>query len=187
MSTHISISEAVKRSGLSVNGITRAINSNRFKAYRTLQGNRNVWRIEVASFTKYYKTCRRRYKKEASERAPMISRGYRYIYKPEHPRAHFDGYVAEHILVAEAKYGRAILPSEDVHHKDFDRLNNAPDNILVFTNRAEHRKHGHGELAKLMGKISRRPDLVELCLGVIEMSKEDLSVVTELLNKESTL
>lgn len=50
----------------------------------------------------------------------------------------------QHRLVAELILGRALLPSEVVHHKDENKHNNSPDNLEVLT-RAEHmRKHGLG-------------------------------------------
>ena len=64
--------------------------------------------------------------------------GYRWIYRPEQLRAHSNGYVYEHIIVAEEKLGRSLLPGERVHHCDGDRLNNAPDNLEVFASQAEH-------------------------------------------------
>ena len=63
--------------------------------------------------------------------------GYAYIYAPDHPYNSMNGYVAFHRLVAEEKLGRLILPDEIVHHIDGNKLNNAPENLVVIT-RAEH-------------------------------------------------
>lgn len=68
----------------------------------------------------------------------MMSNGYRCLYRPEHPRAHPNGYVYEHILVAEATIGRPLSPGEVVHHRDFNKTNNAPENLQVFGSQAEH-------------------------------------------------
>ena len=44
--------------------------------------------------------------------------GYIYIREPNHPNAHKDGYVAEHIKVMAAVLGRPLRRGEDeVHHK----------------------------------------------------------------------
>lgn len=43
-----------------------------------------------------------------------------------------------HRVVAEQKLGRKLLPGEVVHHIDGDRLNNHPDNLMVFSSQAEH-------------------------------------------------
>ena len=71
--------------------------------------------------------------------------GYRLLYRPEHPRAHPNGYVYEHILVAEATLGRPLVKGEVVHHIDHDRLNNSPDNLQVFVSHSEHLRREHQE------------------------------------------
>jgi HNH endonuclease len=64
--------------------------------------------------------------------------GYRYRYSPDDPRA-ICGYVAEHRLVVGD-----LDPREVIHHKDGDRLNNAPENLQRMT-RAEHAHHHYVE------------------------------------------
>ena len=70
--------------------------------------------------------------------------GYVAILSPSHPRAWSNGYVFEHILIAERALGRELEwygpgdpRSEIVHHLDGDRTNNAQSNLLVTTY-AEH-------------------------------------------------
>lgn len=65
-------------------------------------------------------------------------KGYRLIRMPEHPRARANGYVLEHILVAETILGRRLKPNEEVHHKDRDRANNEPDNLHIYDSHLEH-------------------------------------------------
>lgn len=43
----------------------------------------------------------------------------------------------EHLGVAEASVGRALLPGEIVFHRDRNRRNNSPENLQVFPTRAE--------------------------------------------------
>ena len=43
-----------------------------------------------------------------------------------------------HRIVAAAKLGRPLTKDEDVHHKDGDKLNFAPDNLEVLG----HKEHG---------------------------------------------
>ena len=64
--------------------------------------------------------------------------GYRCIYFPEHPRAHPNGYVYEHIVIAEAALGRPLRDREVIHHSDGNKLNNAPENICVLSSQSEH-------------------------------------------------
>lgn len=69
--------------------------------------------------------------------------GYRIVYEPEHPRAmrsrNWNGYVYEHIKVAESTLDRPLMDDEEVHHLDLDRANNRPENLLVLRS-SQHRK-----------------------------------------------
>ena len=65
--------------------------------------------------------------------------GYVEIFLPEHHRARKNGYVFEHILIAEVKYGRKILAKEQVHHIDGNKQNNEPSNLEVLS-ASEHSK-----------------------------------------------
>ena len=47
----------------------------------------------------------------------------------------------EHRVVAEAVLDRQLQPGEVVHHEDQDRLNNYPDNLIVFPTQAAHALH----------------------------------------------
>ena len=65
---------------------------------------------------------------------------YKQLYKPDHHRADFTGMVSVHILVAEEELGRPLKKGEIVHHKDFNKLNSDPDNLLFPITRPEHQK-----------------------------------------------
>ena len=43
-----------------------------------------------------------------------------------------------HRVVAEKMLGRALRPGEVVHHIDENKLNNRPENLMVFSSQAEH-------------------------------------------------
>lgn len=76
----------------------------------------------------------------------MLLNGYPAIYYPSHPKAYSNGIVYEHIIMAEKKLGRLLLPDETVHHIDHDRTNNNLDNLLVFASQEDHgRFHGTEE------------------------------------------
>lgn len=75
---------------------------------------------------------------------PLLGQ-YKYIIDKTHPRANSEGAVYEHIIAAEQKLNRPLLPEEVVHHKDLNKLNNNPENILVFASNGDHsRFHSSG-------------------------------------------
>lgn len=70
--------------------------------------------------------------------------GYRVIFDPSNPSAmsndNWNGWVYEHIAIAEKQIGRRLQREEVVHHLDFNRGNNRTENLLVLT------KGMHGKL-----------------------------------------
>ncbi len=80
---------------------------------------------------------------DTNSKKPRIVNGYRIIYLPDHPKAmtssNWNGWVYEHIVVAEQKKGRPLGDNEVVHHLDFDRSNNRSENLLII-DRGEHSK-----------------------------------------------
>jgi len=71
----------------------------------------------------------------------VASNGYVLIRAPGHPMADKRGYVYEHRLVASRMLGRLLLSNEQVHHKDGDTKNNAPENLEVVQSMAHHKVH----------------------------------------------
>jgi len=70
------------------------------------------------------------------------SKGYVYIYNPEHPNAHKRGYVLEHRLVMEKKLGRYLTKEEEVHHNK-GKQDNLPEDLRLFKSKSEHQQYEH--------------------------------------------
>ena len=67
--------------------------------------------------------------------------GYVWVYKPNHPRAHQNGMVFEHILVMEKRLGRPILKSESIHHKNGNKDDNRIENLELMTKQKHTSNH----------------------------------------------
>lgn len=63
------------------------------------------------------------------------SDGYSLVAQASHPRARQNGYVAEHILIAEAALGHALPPQAVVHHSESKQNNRA---LVICENLAYH-------------------------------------------------
>jgi hypothetical protein len=68
--------------------------------------------------------------------------GYVYILLPDHPHALKNGYIGEHIVIAERSIGRYLNKGEVVHHINKIKNDNRPDNLMVLTNSSHSKAHG---------------------------------------------
>lgn len=75
----------------------------------------------------------------------ISSEGYRMVYAKGHPRCWENDHVREHILVAEQKLGRPLLPDEVVHHINGIKTDNRPENLEVKTNSQHVSEHFRGK------------------------------------------
>ena len=66
-------------------------------------------------------------------------RGYILVMAKGHPRANRDGYVGEHVLVAERALGRYITSEHPVHHVDGQPANNKSRNLVVCQDQGYHK------------------------------------------------
>jgi ribosomal protein L37E len=71
------------------------------------------------------------------------NKGYVMVRMPNHPRARHNGYVLEHILVAEQMLGRSLTSEEEVHHINHDRSDNRQENLKIYASHLEHWMEEH--------------------------------------------
>lgn len=98
----------------------------------------------------YKGKCKKGHKNPAWKGGRRIDKyGYVLIHAPNHPMANYCGYVREHRLVMSRLLGRNLTKKEVVHHKDGDRTNNNPENLLLFANNGIHLG------VELLGKVPK--------------------------------
>jgi hypothetical protein len=64
--------------------------------------------------------------------------GYIAVWMPDHPRATPDGYVYEHLVVAERSLGKPLPKKAQVHHVNEIKGDNAPGNLVICEDAAYH-------------------------------------------------
>jgi hypothetical protein len=70
---------------------------------------------------------------------PEDPKFYIKVLRPEHPRGIANGYVDEHILVAERALGRCLPETAEVHHVNRIRQDNSGSNLVICENKKFHR------------------------------------------------
>ncbi len=84
------------------------------------------------------------------------SNKYIRVWCPKHPRASKNGYVYEHILIAEKALGRYIDAKHPIHHAGKDRLDNTK---LVICENDDYHKLLHRRMENLI--VEREYDYLD--------------------------
>src|SRR5690606_36433507 len=92
--------------------------------------------------------------------SPYVHRGYIMEKRKGHHPADKNGWVYQHVLVAEAKYDIPVTQGFTVHHKNRDRSDNRPENL-------ELRVGNHGKGGDLIPTLLADPELRKVAAGVL--------------------
>lgn len=76
--------------------------------------------------------------------------GYKEIYNPTSKNSRTNGCELEHRIVATRILGRELTNKEVVHHKDKDKTNNSPGNLMIFKTSSDHARFHSGQYSKLI-------------------------------------
>jgi len=64
---------------------------------------------------------------------------YKILFKPDYSNCDRKGYIPEHRFIMEKYLGRCLHENEEIHHIDYDGLNNDIDNLQLAT-KDEHKR-----------------------------------------------
>ena len=145
---------ALYESGHSTQFIGKKFGIDHSNIYRGLKRRRIILRDRTTAIRISIETGIRKFKKGPECHTWKGGRsthtnGYILLKKKNHPRTDCRGYVPEHVLVAEKNIGRYLKRHEVVHHKNYIRNDNRPENLQVMTIREHQKMHGReGAAAK---------------------------------------
>jgi hypothetical protein len=100
----------------------------------------------------------------------ITPKGYKLLYKPEHPMASKNGYLAEHRYVMAEHLGRTLSSNEVVHHKNGNKMDNRVENLEVLSKRT------HDALPRPRGSLE-----CPHCGGDVPIAKKEWRALKESL------
>ncbi|KKN24113.1 hypothetical protein LCGC14_0898020 [marine sediment metagenome] len=102
------------------------------------------------------------------------SSGYWVVYAPSHPYASTRNTIRRCRAVAEERIGRLCTEQEVVHHLDFDKANDEPENLCVLSKRLHallHMALGRVGAAKLLRR--KCPNLPSITAKLVKLVYTD--------------
>ena len=90
----------------------------------------------------------------------MATSRYRQVKAPLHPKATTNGFISEHVFVAERALGKLLPEGAQVHHVNHNKRDNRPSNLVVCQDAAYHALLHQRERAL---RACGRPDYLKCC------------------------
>lgn len=85
------------------------------------------------------------------------------VYKPGHPRSSNMGYVMRSIVAFESYHGVLVSINFNIHHKDYNRLNDSKENLEIIEHAEHTRRHKTKASIKLICTFCKKDFLLKQC------------------------
>ncbi len=128
---------------------------------RSMKGLGKEFNVDRTTIRYWLRKFKIEIRKQNQGNGYINKKGYRLVYKSNHPHSSSKDYILEHRLVMEQSIGRYLKFEERIHHMNGIKDDNRIENLILFSNVSEHNKYEyiHNEYyrTKMLENLAKGP------------------------------